>query len=187
MNSKIGYARISTCEQNFDLQIDALENEGCEKIFKDIISGAKDERPGIEELIHYIRPGDTLVVWRLDRLGRTMKFLINFMNDLEKEGIHFKSITEGIDTDTIGGKLTYHLFGALAEFERNVIRERSIAGQTAARARGVFGGRPIKLDPEKQKVAFRLYDSGTTSVKQICSFVGISKPTFYKYLKERKT
>ena len=177
MNSKIGYARISTCEQNFNLQIDALKNEGCENIFKDIISGAKDDRPGLEDLIHYIRPGDTLVVWRLDRLGRTMKFLINFINDLEKKGIHFKSITEGIDTDTISGKLTYHLFGALAEFERNVIRERSIAGQTAARARGVFGGRPTKLDTAKQKVAFQLYESKTTSGKQISSFVGISKPT----------
>jgi DNA invertase Pin-like site-specific DNA recombinase len=138
----IGYARVSTQEQTLNLQRDALEKAGCNKIFTDTASGAKTERIGLEEALSYVRKGDTLIVWRLDRLGRSLPHLITTMTDLEERGIGFKSLTENIDTTTSGGKLIFHIFGALAEFERNLIRERTQAGLLAARARGRRGGRP---------------------------------------------
>jgi DNA invertase Pin-like site-specific DNA recombinase len=132
----IGYARVSTHDQTLNLQKDALEKAGCTKIFADTASGAQAERKGLEEALNYVRTGDTLVVWRLDRLGRSLPHLISTMTNLEDRGIGFKSLTENIDTTTSGGKLIFHIFGALAEFERNLIRERTQAGLTAARARG---------------------------------------------------
>ena len=141
----IGYARVSTSDQTLDLQKDALDKAGCDRIFTDTASGAKAERVGLDEALSYVRPGDTLVVWRLDRLGRSLKHLIETITGLNDRKIGFKSITEAIDTTTSGGKLIFHIFGALAEFERDIIRERTQAGLTAARARGRLGGRPKSL------------------------------------------
>src|SRR5947209_14530630 len=141
----VGYARVSTTDQTLDLQNDALETIGCTKIFTDTASGAKAERPGLTDALAYVRAGDTLVVWKLDRLGRSLKHLIDTITALNNKKIGFKSITESIDTTTSGGKLIFHIFGALAEFERDIIRERTNAGLHAARARGRLGGRPHAL------------------------------------------
>src|SRR3954452_4693007 len=145
----IGYARVSTHDQTLNLQKDALEKAGCQKIFTDIASGAKQERKGLEEALSHAREGDTLVVWRLDRLGRSITHLIQTVSGLAGRGVGFKSLTENIDTTTSGGKLVFHIFGALAEFERDLIRERTNAGLQAARARGKSGGRPKALTPQK--------------------------------------
>jgi DNA invertase Pin-like site-specific DNA recombinase len=158
----IGYARVSTSEQTLDLQKDALQKAGCDRIFTDTASGAKSERAGLEEAINYVRAGDTLVVWRLDRLGRSLNHLIETITGLNNRGIGFKSITESIDTTTSGGKLIFHIFGALAEFERDIIRERTQAGLTAARARGRKGGRPKSLTQKKAQIAQALYMDKTT-------------------------
>ena len=154
----IGYARVSTFEQTLDLQQDALAAAGCERFFTDTISGGKSDRPGLTEAIDYVRPGDVLVVWRLDRLGSSLKNLIEVMTKLNERGIGFRSLTEQIDTTTPGGKLIFHIFGSLAEFERDLIRERTQAGLAAARARGRKGGRPKKLGtPGKIAMARSLY------------------------------
>jgi DNA invertase Pin-like site-specific DNA recombinase len=182
----VGYARVSTSDQTLDLQKDALEKIGCTKIFTDIISGAKVERKGLEEALHYVREGDTLVVWRLDRLGRSLKHLIEVVSDLEKRGIGFKSLTESIDTTTSGGKLVFHLFGALAEFERNLIRERTNAGLLAARARGRKGGRPKSLTEKKVAMAHELYKNKNNSISEICKSLNISRATLYRYLQVQK-
>lgn len=181
---KIGYARVSTLEQNLNLQIDALKKEGCEKIITDELSGSIADRPGLLKLKELLRPGDIVVVWRLDRLGRSLRHLLEWVNALNEHGIEFKSIHETIDTSTTTGKLTFHLFAALAEFERNLIRERTKAGIEAARARGRQGGRPKKLDKEKRQLAVDLYTAKKHSIKQICNSVGITKPTLYKYIRE---
>src|SRR3712207_6335019 len=139
---QIGYARISTDDQTLDLQRDALAKAGCDQLFTDTMSGATADRPGLAEALAYTRPGDTLVVWRLDRLGRSLRHLIETVTDLEQRGVGFKSLTEAIDTTSPGGKLIFHIFGALAEFERDLIRERTRAGLVAARTRGRTGGRP---------------------------------------------
>ena len=178
----IGYARVSTDEQNLDSQRDALKAAGCEKIFTDQISGTKAQRPGLEEALSHLRPGDTLIVWRLDRLGRSLRHLIDTVTDLQEEGVDFKSLTEAIDTTTSGGKLVFHIFGALAEFEREIIRERTRAGLSAARARGRNGGRRKKLTDKQIQVAQQLYDA-KTPVKQICETLGIGRTTFYRYVK----
>src|SRR5437868_5612677 len=147
---QIGYARISTGEQTLDLQLDALKAAGCDKVFTDTASGAKTERPGLSDALSHVRPGDVLVVWRLDRLGRSLRDLIDRLLELDQRGVGFKSLTESIDTTTPGGKLIFHIFGALAEFERDLIRERTNAGLAAARARGRLGGRKRALQTEKQ-------------------------------------
>ncbi|MBW4542036.1 MAG: recombinase family protein [Myxacorys chilensis ATA2-1-KO14] len=144
---QIGYERVSTDDQNLALQHDALQNAGCERIFTDKMSGAKADRPGLKQAFSYAREGDTLVVWRLDRLGRSLKDLIALVEELESRQIGLRSLQESIDTTTSGGKLIFHMFGALAEFERNLIRERTQAGLQAARARGRQGGRQQKLTP----------------------------------------
>jgi DNA invertase Pin-like site-specific DNA recombinase len=179
----IGYARVSTYEQTLNLQQDALTKAGCTKIFTDTASGAKSERKGLEEALNYVRKGDTLVVWRLDRLGRSLPHLISTMTDLVERGIGFKSLTENIDTTTSGGKLIFHIFGALAEFERNLISERTTAGLTAARARGRIGGRPKALTPRQIQIAQALYDDPKNSIKEICRTLKISKATFYRHVK----
>ena len=184
---KIGYARISTTEQNLSLQMDALEKADCGKIFHDQISGAKTQRPGLDEALAYLREGDVLVVWRLDRLGRSLKHLIELVNSLEERGIGFQSLQESIDTTTSGGRLIFHIFGALAEFERNLIQERTHAGLEAARARGRTGGRPKALDAKKAALLYRLYDEKKHSIQEICDLVGVSKSTLYSYLRERDT
>lgn len=181
---KIGYARVSTLEQNLNLQIDALKKEGCEKIITDELSGSIANRPGLLKLKELLRPDDILVVWRLDRLGRSLRHLVEWINELNEQGVGFKSIHETIDTSTSTGKLTFHLFAALAEFERNLIRERTKAGIEAARARGRQGGRPKKLDRDKRQLAVDLYAGKKHSIQQICSSVGITKPTLYKYVQE---
>ena len=182
---KIGYARISTNEQNLSLQMDALEKTDCGKMFHDQISGAKTQRPGLDEALAYLREGDVLVVWRLDRLGRSLKHLIELVNSLEERGIGFQSLQESIDTTTSGGKLIFHIFGALAEFERNLIQERTHAGLAAARARGRTGGRPKALDVKEMALLYRLYDEKKHSIQEICDLVRVSKSTLYSYLRER--
>ena len=181
----VGYARVSTQDQNFDLQKDALTRAGCDKIIEDQISGSMITRPGLGRIFDILRPGDTLVVWRLDRLGRGLKHLIEIVNDIEARGIGFKSLTESIDTTTTGGKLIFHIFGALAEFERNVIQERTRAGLNAARARGRQGGRPKVLDAKKHEALISLYAERKHTVSEICKILGISRGTFYVYLQRR--
>src|SRR5947199_5281728 len=179
----IGYARVSTQDQTLDLQNDALEKIGCSKIFTDTASGAKAERKGLEEALAYVREGDTLVVWRLDRLGRTLKHLIETVTELSKRHIGFKSLTESIDTTTSGGKLIFHIFGALAEFERDLIRERTQAGLLAARARGRMGGQPKALTPKQAAIAQQLYNDKNNSITDICKTLNISRATLYRYIK----
>jgi len=182
---KIGYARVSTAEQNCDLQRDALTRAGCERIIEDAATGgAGAQRPGLARLGELLRPGDTLVVWRLDRLGRSLKHLIAFVGGLAETGVGFVSLTEQIDTETPAGRLAFHIFGALAEFERALIRERTMAGLAAARARGRRGGRRPALDPEKQALCVRLYAEKRYGVGELCHMMGISKPTLYAYVKQ---
>ena len=183
----IGYARVSTQEQTLALQQDALTKAGCGKLFTDTLSGAKADRPALTEALDFLRPGDTLVVWRLDRLGRSLRHLIDTVTALSQRGIGFKSLTEQIDTTTPSGKLVFHVFGALAEFERDLIRERTQAGLNAARARGRVGGRPKALeDPKKLAMLQRLYDDPTTSIDEICRTLRISRTTLYRYVKPGK-
>jgi len=185
----IGYARVSTHEQTLDLQKDALEKIGCIKIFSDVISGAKAERTGLHEALEYVREGDTLVVWRLDRLGRSLKHLIETITKLNNRKIGFKSITENIDTTTSGGKLVFHIFGALAEFERDIISERTNAGLSAARARGRLGGRPKAkmLDtPKKVTLAQSLYENRNNTIDEICKTLNVSRATLYRYIQTKE-
>ena len=186
----IGYARVSTNEQTLDLQKDALEKIGCAKIFSDVVSGAKAERKGLLEALEYVREGDTLVVWRLDRLGRSLKHLIETITRLNNRKIGFKSITENIDTTTSGGKLVFHIFGALAEFERDIIKDRTKAGLNAARARGRLGGRPKAktLDtPKKVTLAQSLYENEDNTIDEICRTLNVSRATLYRYIKPKAT
>src|SRR5574339_109562 len=164
----IGYARVSTADQTLVLQQDALTKTGCERIFTDTASGSHVVRPGLDEALGFVRPGDTLVVWRLDRLGRSLRHLIDTVSVLQDRGIGLKSLQEQIDTTTSGGKLVFHVFGALAEFERDLIRERTNAGLTAARARGRLGGRPKALDAKKAQIAQSLYSDKSNSIADIC-------------------
>jgi DNA invertase Pin-like site-specific DNA recombinase len=178
----IGYARVSTQDQTLNLQNDALKQAGCSKIFTDTISGATTERPGLQQALSYVRSGDILVVWRLDRLGRSLKHLIETITLLHDREIGFKSITENIDTTTSGGKLIFHIFGALAEFERDIIRERTQAGLLAARARGKRGGRPKTLRDNKVAMAQALYNDKTNTIPDICKTLTISRATLYRYI-----
>lgn len=181
---RMGYCRVSTDDQNLDLQKDALLKSGCEKIFEDKISGSKAKRPGLEALLDFARSDDTVVVWRLDRLGRSMSDLVALVSTLEEKGIQLASLNESIDTSTSSGKLFFHIFGAIAEFERNLTIERTRAGLAAARARGRMGGRPKLLDKAKRELAVQLYHEKKKTVKEICELMGISKPTLYKYVEE---
>ncbi|MCC7336734.1 MAG: recombinase family protein [Pirellulaceae bacterium] len=182
----IGYARVSTHDQSLDLQRDALNAVGCEKIIVDVASGSEQERSGIDQLREVLRKGDVLVVWRLDRLGRSLKQLITLIEEFESMGVGFRSVTESIDTTSPGGKLFFHIIGALAEFERNIIVERTKAGLSAARARGRLGGRPKKLSKQQQKLVHQLYEAKQLSLKEICEMFGISKTTLYSYIKVRE-
>jgi DNA invertase Pin-like site-specific DNA recombinase len=180
----IGYARVSTDDQKLNLQQDALHTAGCEKIFEDYLSGARATRPELTSALEMARSGDTLVVWRLDRLGRSLKDLIQLTETLKQRSIGLQSLQESIDTTTSSGQLIFHLFGALAEFERNLIRERTNAGLVAARARGKLGGRPKALDINKRQLAVKLYNDRQYPIGEICQMMGISKPTLYNYVAE---
>ncbi|HVB09149.1 MAG TPA: recombinase family protein [Bacillota bacterium] len=179
---RIGYARVSTGEQKLDLQMDALHTAGCERLFSDTVSGAKAERPGLTQALAACQPGDTLVVWKLDRLGRSLPHLVQTVHDLDARGVGFQSLRENIDTVSSGGRLVFHLFAALAEFERDLIRERTNAGLSAARARGRKGGRPMGVNLVKQKAALALQKDPTYSIREICQIVDISRNTYYKYI-----
>jgi DNA invertase Pin-like site-specific DNA recombinase len=181
---KIGYARISTSEQSLNLQTDALEKAGCEKIFSDIASGAKDDRKELLAAIEFCRKGDSLVVWKLDRLGRSLKHLIETINILIEKKVGFVSVQESIDTTTPGGKLIFHVFGALAEFERELIRERTNAGLKSARARGRLGGRPKKLNQRKISYAKKQLNDPDTKVREIYEELGVSRSTLYRSTKK---
>jgi DNA invertase Pin-like site-specific DNA recombinase len=181
----IGYARVSTQDQNLDLQLDALKIAGCNKIFTDHASGSKDQRPGLNEALEYLRSGDTLVVWRLDRLGRSLQYLITLVNELHKKEIGFKSLSDPMDTTSSGGVFVFNVFGSLAQFERDIIRERTNAGLAAARARGRVGGRPKSpLSEEKRLLlAKKMYDDKSAPVAEIIDTVKIPRSTFYKYVR----
>ena len=179
----IGYGRVSTKEQNISLQEDALNAANCEKLFFDVASGAKSKRPELDKLKEHLRKGDTLIVWRLDRLGRSVKDLVFWVNWLESQGIGFKSLQESIDTTTPTGKLVFHVFAAIAEFERNLIQERTKAGLEAARTRGRVGGRKKSLNEVKHKALKQLYDAKGHSIAELCAMFDISKQTLYSYVK----
>ncbi len=185
---KLGYARVSTKDQHLELQIDALTKAGCDKIYQDIASGARAERPALNEMINHLRPGDVLVIWKLDRLGRSLNHLIGLANDLMKKNIGLQSLHDPIDTTTAQGRLSFNLFASLAEFERDLIRERTQAGLSAARARGRNGGRPKGI-PQKAEAtacaAETLYKEGRLSVNEISEKLGIAKSTLYAYLRHR--
>jgi DNA invertase Pin-like site-specific DNA recombinase len=188
MSIKIGYARVSTHDQNLDLQVDALKNAGCDPryIYTDEVTGTAANRPQLKKVMEHLREGDTLVVWRLDRLGRSLKNLIEWVEDLENRGVGFQSLTEDINTSTPTGKLVFQIFGALAEFERNLIRERTMAGLAAARSRGRLGGRRKALPPQKRQLVVDLYNEKKKTVGEICKLMDISKTTLYEYVKEAR-
>ena len=181
----IGYARISTLDQTLALQQDALTQAGCEHIYTDTVSGSVTERPGLTQALSHLRSGDTVVVWRLDRLGRSLAHLIDTIRDLQERGVGFRSLQEQIDTTTSGGKLVFHVFGALAEFERDLIRERTHAGLAAARARGRLFGRPKVLSPQEVKQLRTLAKDDRNTVREICQTLRISRATYYRYLPEK--
>jgi DNA invertase Pin-like site-specific DNA recombinase len=179
----IGYARVSTLDQTLALQQDALTAAGCEQLYTDTVSGSVTDRPGLTEALSHLRAGDTLVMWRLDRLGRSLGHLIDTIRHLESRGVHVKSLQEQLDTTTSGGKLVFHVFGALAEFERDLIRERTHAGLAAARARGRLFGRPKVLSSQQVKQLRSLAQDERNTVSEICQTLGISRATFYRYVK----
>ena len=180
MNQRIGYARVSTDDQNLDLQRDALRQAGCATIYEEAASGKNAVRPELEQCRKALRAGDTIVVWRLDRLGRSLQDLVQIVADLEQRGVHFESLTEKIETGSASGKLQFHVFAALAEFERNLIRERTQAGLAAARARGRAGGRKPKLDEKQVREIKRLMTDPTIPVSQIAKSYKVSRATIYK-------
>jgi len=178
----VGYARVSTLDQNPDLQTDALRHAGCRRTFTDKASGASSDRPQLAAALDYIRPGDTLVVWKLDRLGRSLRHLVETVTRLQERGVGFRSLQENIDTTTATGRLVFHIFASLAEFERDLIRERTQAGLAAARARGRLGGRKPVLTADKAAAARRMYESKDMTVAQIARALGVSRATLYRYL-----
>ena len=182
----IGYARVSTQDQNLQLQIDALQSAGCEMIFKEKVSGAKVKRPELERMLQMLRKDDEVVVFKLDRIGRSLRHLITIVEGFQEKGIKFKSLNDPVDTTTAAGKLVFTIFAALSEFERELIRERTKAGLQAARKRGRFGGRPKGLSKKakvKMQAAKQYHKEGILTVTEILNVLAISKATYYKYLK----
>jgi DNA invertase Pin-like site-specific DNA recombinase len=177
----VGYARVSTQDQNLELQHDALTEAGCERIFDDKMSGAKAARPGLMEAIAYMRPGDTLVVWKLSRLGRSLKQLIETVQLLGEKGIELKSLNESIDTNSATGKLLFHIIAAFAQFERDNMIENTKAGLEAARARGKKGGRRRVMDEKKKAIALALRADPKRPIGEICKTLNISRASFYRY------
>ena len=182
----LGYARVSTVDQDAALQVDALEKAGCDRVFIDTMSGAVAHRPQLDRLLEHARSGDTIVVWRLDRLGRSLRHLITQVQELANRGVGLRSLQESIDTTSPGGRLIFHVFGALAEFERDLITERTTAGLAAARARGRHGGRPAKLTGEQIRTAKRLYDDSELTVAEIGQVFGVSRSTVYRSITKKK-
>ena len=182
MSHLLGYAPVSTAERNADLQTDELTAAGCWRVWTDHASGVLDRRPQLDELLGQLRPGDTLVVWRLDRLGRSLRHLIDVVTALDDRGVGFRSLRESIDTTAPGGRLVFHLFGALAQFEREIIRDRTMAGLAAARARGRSGGRRSKLGADQRRTARTLYDERQLTVAQIGQVLGVSRTSIYRAL-----
>jgi len=178
----VGYARVSTQDQSPELQLDALRRAGCEKVFTEKASGAQRDRPELKAALAYMREGDTLVVWKLDRLARSLKQLIETVEDMEGRRIGLRSLTEAIDTTTSGGRLVFHIFAALAEFERSIIRERTSAGLAAARTRGRTGGRPLKLSDKDLREARALLKDSAITVAQVATRLGVSPSTLHRYL-----
>jgi DNA invertase Pin-like site-specific DNA recombinase len=182
----IGYARVSTGDQTLDLQVDALKARGCEKIYTDAgVSGSKASRPELDKALADLRSGDTLVVWRLDRLGRSLAHLVEVVNGLGDRGVGFTSLRETIDTGTPTGKLMFHLMASLAEFERDLIRERTNAGLASARARGRVGGRPKSLSEAQIKMGQVLAQDVSLTVPEICKQLGISRATYYREIAKK--
>jgi DNA invertase Pin-like site-specific DNA recombinase len=184
----IGYARVSTKEQNLDLQHDALKKEGCEKIFEEVMTGSKKDRPTLTRLMEVVRSGDVIVVWKLDRMGRSLKHLVDVVGKLLDMGVGIKSINDPIDTTNSHGRLIFNIFASLAEFEKDLIRERTQAGLSSARARGRLGGRPKGLSEKAEATACAaetLYLERKLSISQIASKLAISKSTLYSYLRRR--
>ena len=177
----IGYARVSTKDQNLELQLQALEQAGCEKVYEDKISGSRTEREGLSRALEHIREGDTFVVWKLDRLGRTTKGLIDFVKDLENKGIGFRSLTDSIDTSSAHGRFFFHVMSALAEMEKALIVERTQAGLAVAKAQGKVGGRKRLFTEDKIKIAKKLLEAGTPP-KDVAKTLGVSIPTLYRHL-----
>ncbi|KGX85219.1 recombinase family protein [Pontibacillus litoralis] len=185
MSEKIGYARVSTEEQNLEMQIEALKKEGCNKIFKEKITGRKEDRTEFGKCMDYLRNGDTLVIYKLDRLGRTTKQLVNLAASLREKGIELASVQDGIDTSTAQGRFFFHIMSAFAEMEVELTRERTRAGLAAARARGRKGGRP-RMSQEKLEKAIKLYNAKTHTLKEITEITGVSKSKLYQYLKQKR-
>jgi DNA invertase Pin-like site-specific DNA recombinase len=182
MTTRIGYARISTEDQDPQLQLDALASVGCLRVYTDTASGSLANRPELDRMLDQLRPGDVVHVWRLDRLGRSLRNLIDLVDDLASRGVGFRSLSESIDTTTANGRLFFNMMGALAEFERDLIRERTMAGLTSARARGRVGGRPPVMTPEKLAVARQMHASGEHTVTAIATTIGVSRKTVYRHL-----
>ena len=178
----IGYARVSTGDQTTQLQIDALKAAKCARLFEETASGAQRDRPQLRAAIDFMRPGDTLIVWKLDRLARSVAQLIHTIDELHNLECGFRSLTEAIDTTTVGGRLVFHIFGALAEFERGIIRERTIAGLAAAKARGRTGGRPRVMTPQTLAAAKALLETGELTIREVAKQLGISEATIYKHI-----
>lgn len=181
----VGYARVSTEDQRLDLQLDALKGAGCEKVFSDQVSGAAATKAGLDDALAYVRSGDTLIVWKLDRLGRTVKGLVELVDELKERGVQFKSVTDGIDTSTSAGKFFFHVMAAMAEMERDLIRERTNAGLAAARARGRLGGRKPKMNASKLDAAKKLLLAGTP-VSEVAKTLGVGRATLYRNLNADK-
>jgi DNA invertase Pin-like site-specific DNA recombinase len=179
---RIGYARISTAEQDESLQLDALQRAGVDRVFIDRASGVLADRPGLAQALDLARPGDSLVIWRLDRLGRSLRNLIELVGDLEQREVSLVSLNESIDTSTPSGRLIFHVFGALSQFERELIKERTMAGLAAARERGRVGGRPTVWTPEKRRTAEAMWASGEHDVSSIARVLGISRASVYRAL-----
>jgi len=182
VGSLLGYARVSTAEQDAAVQVDELTAAGCYRVYTDHASGTLDRRPELDAVLAQLRPGDSLVVWRLDRLGRSLRHLIDTVTSLDERQVGFRSLRENIDTTTTGGRLVFHLFGALAQCEREIIRDRTVAGLAAARARGRQGGRPSKLNADQVRTARRLYDERELTVEEIGRILGVSRTSIYRAL-----
>ena len=181
---KVGYARVSSRDQSLEPQRDALVADGCEKVFKEKISSRETERSALREAFDYCRPEDVLVVTSLDRLGRSLRELIDLVGELEGRDVGFRSLKEDLDTSTAGGRLIFHVFASIAEFERELIRERTMAGLKAARARGRVGGRPRALDEDRARLVRKLKEEGDHSVEDISSMLGVGRSTLYRYLND---
>jgi DNA invertase Pin-like site-specific DNA recombinase len=179
---RIGYARVSTDDQVLDSQHDALAAAGCEQVYDDVASGARDDRPGLEQAMKALRKGDVLVVYKLDRVGRSLPHLVELVAELERREVGFRVLTGQIDTTTAAGRLVFHIFAALAEFERELIRERTRAGLDAARARGRKGGRPAKMTPSKLRMAMALMADPRSVAQEVAAQLGVSTATLYRYV-----